>query len=162
MYMKRCPRCKQNKNSNEFGKNRAKKDGLQGICKLCKRLRDKRHYDENKSWYNQRNEKAHIELLRWYREAKLSPCADCKQSYHFTAMEWDHLPEFEKVESISLMVRRGCSKSKILNEIAKCELVCANCHRVRTWNRCGLGELVNPPDSESGDFLGSNPRAAVI
>jgi hypothetical protein len=49
-------------------------------------------------------------------------------------MEWDHV-RGEKIRSVSEMCNRMCSKETILTEIAKCELVCANCHAVRTFNR---------------------------
>jgi hypothetical protein len=64
-------------------------------------------------------------------------CADCGYNAHPQALEFDHLPDFEKTESISEMIRRGRSMALILAEIAKCEVVCANCHRVRTYGRRG-------------------------
>ncbi len=42
-----------------------------------------------------------------------------------------------KKHEVSNMVRRGFRRATILEEIAKCELVCANCHAVRTFNRYG-------------------------
>ena len=36
---------------------------------------------------------------------------------------------------VSAMVTRGVAMEMILEEIAKCDLVCANCHRMRTWTR---------------------------
>jgi hypothetical protein len=49
-------------------------------------------------------------------------------------MHWDHLPGFEKIGEISGTLRnRGAAK--ILAEISKCELVCANCHAIRTYRR---------------------------
>jgi hypothetical protein len=64
-----------------------------------------------------------------------SPCADCKQSFHPVAMDFDHLPGHTKLKSIAYMVMRRWSLSSIIEEIAKCEIVCSNCHRVRTIKR---------------------------
>jgi hypothetical protein len=50
-------------------------------------------------------------------------------------MQWDHLPGAKKDYELSNMVLRGFRRTTILEEIAKCELVCANCHAVRTFNR---------------------------
>jgi hypothetical protein len=50
------------------------------------------------------------------------------------AMEWDHLPGQTKLGDISNKMR-GRKANVLLAEIAKCELVCANCHAVRTRNR---------------------------
>lgn len=66
---------------------------------------------------------------------KKNPCSDCKQTFHPTAMEFDHLPEHEKIDSITALVTHGASLEAILLEVAKCELVCANCHRVRSAQR---------------------------
>ena len=46
-------------------------------------------------------------------------------------MHWDHLPGYVKVSEISTMVG-GWSRDAIRNELKKCELVCANCHVMRT------------------------------
>lgn len=50
-------------------------------------------------------------------------------------MQWDHLPGAVKLGDVSTL--RGRSKQKILDEIAKCELVCSNCHVLRTFRRAG-------------------------
>ena len=49
-------------------------------------------------------------------------------------MQWDHLPEYVKVDEISSMVASH-RRSLVLAELAKCELVCANCHVMRTVKR---------------------------
>jgi hypothetical protein len=48
-------------------------------------------------------------------------------------MEWHHLPGREKLLVLSDTRRAAHSKKRILEEIEKCELVCANCHRERTF-----------------------------
>ncbi|MDP9245964.1 MAG: hypothetical protein M3O64_04850 [Chloroflexota bacterium] len=55
-------------------------------------------------------------------------------------MQWDHLPGFEKIGELSggtWVV--GRTQEEILSEIAKCELVCTNCHTIRTFKRNGWG-----------------------
>jgi hypothetical protein len=51
-------------------------------------------------------------------------------------MQWDHRPGFEKLGDISADFW-GRSREDVLAEIAKCDLVCANCHTIRTFNRSG-------------------------
>lgn len=53
-------------------------------------------------------------------------------------MQWDHLPGSEKLGDISGSWT-GRSEQLILAEIAKCELVCTNCHAIRTFQRNGWG-----------------------
>ena len=62
------------------------------------------------------------------------PCADCREVFPVYVMHWDHLPGFEKVADVSSMVRSR-SRDAVLEELKKCELVCANCHVLRTIRR---------------------------
>lgn len=65
-------------------------------------------------------------------EAKNRPCADCGQRFPPCCMDFDHV-RGTKVASVTRLVTS--SIQKILAEIAKCDLVCANCHRIRTHRR---------------------------
>lgn len=67
--------------------------------------------------------------------AKSSPCLDCGVSYPACVMDFDHRPGEEKKFNVSTQVRSGASLSLIMAEIAKCDLVCSNCHRLRTARR---------------------------
>ena len=62
------------------------------------------------------------------------PCTDCDETFPAYVMQWDHLPGREKVDDVGSMVGRR-RRDVILAEIAKCELVCANCHVMRTVAR---------------------------
>lgn len=53
---------------------------------------------------------------------------------HPQALDFDHLPGFPKTRDVSQMVYAN-KWEPIEAEIAKCEVVCANCHRVRTESR---------------------------
>lgn len=60
---------------------------------------------------------------------------DCGGEFHYAAMTWDHLPGSEKLFDIGSVIGRSYSLKRVLAEIEKCELVCANCHAVRTHER---------------------------
>jgi len=79
--------------------------------------------------------KIHKQLFwEWYRELKTDvPCVDCHKIYPYYVMQWDHINN-DKEFTIGNM-RQSLNKEKILKEIEKCELVCANCHCERTWQR---------------------------
>lgn len=64
---------------------------------------------------------------------KSAPCTDCNQSYLPCQMDFDHRPNEIKIDDINHLVWR--KEEILLAEIAKCDLVCANCHRLRTWKR---------------------------
>ena len=55
---------------------------------------------------------------------------DCGGTFHPAAMQWDHVGT-DKTINIADVIRIGWSQRRILTEIDKCELVCANC-AVRT------------------------------
>lgn len=61
------------------------------------------------------------------------PCMDCGGRYPSECMEFDHRDPSRKKFNISL--HSGYSVKQFATEIAKCDLVCANCHRVRTRSR---------------------------
>ena len=66
-------------------------------------------------------------------EIKKNPCTDCGVSYPSYVMDFDHLPQYEK--SFNLAFWFSYNQEDVFNELAKCELVCANCHRLRTHAR---------------------------
>jgi hypothetical protein len=65
-----------------------------------------------------------------------TPCADCGNKFPAVCMDFDHT-EDNKEAGISNLMNQGASLVRIDSEIAKCELVCANCHRIRTASRAG-------------------------
>lgn len=65
--------------------------------------------------------------------AKARPCTDCGGSFPYWVMDLDHVPERgEKAFNLS---DPGRSAEEVQLELAKCDPVCANCHRERTHQR---------------------------
>ncbi len=62
------------------------------------------------------------------------PCLDCGNSYPLVCMTFDHT-HGEKLFEIAYARNHGMDWQKVLEEIAKCDVVCANCHNIRTRNR---------------------------
>ena len=77
------------------------------------------------------------DLLAWYRAQKDNKtCLVCLGTFRFFALDFDHIPgRGKKIMEVSKLVRLGYSKEKIQIEIAKCELICKNCHAGRTYER---------------------------
>lgn len=65
------------------------------------------------------------------REARNRPCMDCGESYPYYVMDFDHRDPSTKEYTIANMVNCG-NIEKVKAEIAKCDVVCSNCHRIRT------------------------------
>jgi hypothetical protein len=61
------------------------------------------------------------------------PCTDCGGIFHQAAMEFDHIPG--RGPKLFNLGQSDRSVEAVKAEIAKCDIVCANCHRIRTWNR---------------------------
>lgn len=73
------------------------------------------------------------ELRALLAQLKSVPCADCKGTFDPVCMDFDHREPGTKREAVSKLFKRG--KKAVLAEIAKCDVVCANCHRLRTYRR---------------------------
>lgn len=65
-------------------------------------------------------------------EWKSVPCADCKNSFDPVCMDFDHRPDEIKLGNISSFLY---DEDGLRAEIAKCDVVCACCHRLRTKSR---------------------------
>ena len=85
-----------------------------------RRLEEKRLY-----W------RAHAKLLEQLRDV---PCADCGVRFPSYVMQFDHRDSADKKYTVTRMIGRA-GRAKILTEAAKCDIVCANCHRERTYRR---------------------------
>lgn len=81
-----------------------------------------------------RRREKRLETTRTIQRLKEKPCADCGIQYHFAAMQFDHV-KGEKLFNIGTLRGKNMAMAKILAEIEKCEVVCANCHAIRTYNR---------------------------
>jgi len=97
------------------------------------RLLQKRreHYHANKEQYFARNRQQKLDARAFIVASKDVPCADCGNRYPSYVMDFDHLGD--KKFNISNMTARGMAQLQA--EIAKCEVVCSNCHRIRTHER---------------------------
>jgi hypothetical protein len=74
--------------------------------------------------------------LAWINALKVARgCADCRYNAHPAALEFDHLPGTVKRSTIGTLVGTGLPMPLIEEELAKCEVVCAICHRIRTAER---------------------------
>jgi hypothetical protein len=138
--MKACRRCGKTKPLADF--HRHSRHGHQAWCKPCRAAYAAAHYQTNKARRYAHNRRRQLEFRKWYIGLKSGrPCADCGEVFHPAAMQWDHLPGSEKAGSLGDLVRHG-NRRLILQEIEKCELVCANCHAVRSAMRAqGAADL---------------------
>ena len=114
--------------------------GFEYRCKECEKIRDTKHRPNRRkpqgfiakthkhnSNTHSRKVRAHIQTLK-----ENSPCLDCGHSYPAEVMDYDHVRGV-KLHNISSLANH--SLARVMAEIVKCDLVCANCHRIRHINR---------------------------
>lgn len=134
--MKVCSVCKRPKPVSEFNRSAARRDGLQTKCRACSKALSRARYEANPDEYREANKARRERLRDFVWNLKRGPCTDCKQTFHPVAMDFDHRDGTQKTFDIAHMVSWTMSaEATILAEIAKCDLVCANCHRIRTYHR---------------------------
>lgn len=135
--MKKCNKCKKELPATEeyFGY-RTDAKILRAMCKDCIGDSKKASYQKNRQAYIDRavvsRKQKREEIKHLSKELKEVPCKDCGKSYPHYVMDFDHVGE--KSNKISNIVANA-SKRLFLEEVAKCEVVCANCHRERTFQR---------------------------
>ena len=120
--MKLCSKCGKNK----------QREG-HSYCNKCNneyhKVYNSRHPGRKKMLVKRRQN----DLREMIRELKSKPCTDCKIQYPWYVMDFDHVRGVKKF-NISIAIGRRLSVSSILEEVKKCDLVCSNCHRERTFN----------------------------
>lgn len=88
---------------------------------------------KQKLWHQRNYEK----IREYIDKLKDVPCLDCGQIFPNCVMEFDHVPERgKKLFNIGHFYGK-IEAARFQDEIAKCDVVCANCHRIRT---CKYGQ----------------------
>jgi len=89
-------------------------------------------YRQSKAKEKEYNARSYAKAKAWLYALKSHPCTDCRQVFPPVCMQFDHVPERgEKLFEINL-ARYTRKHELLLLELAKCDLVCANCHCIRT------------------------------
>jgi hypothetical protein len=134
--MKECLKCKKVKHLEEFNFKSKTKNLRHSHCKECTRLFVKNHYNNNKGYYldktKKRNSELRMTLLVYVRDhLSKNPCVDCGES-DVRVLEFDHEGKIPKLMAISSLIKARVSTAIIQEEINKCQVRCANCHRRKT------------------------------
>lgn len=136
-----CHGCKRWQPVKEFSFKDKARNVLRSRCRACCREVSRRHYERNSALYIDRKRRRQplerrriagvvLEYLRGH------PCTGCRESDPIV-LEFNHVDPAAKLGNIGQMIRDCVSKERLAAEIAKCEVLCANCHRTRTANELG-------------------------
>jgi hypothetical protein len=123
--MKICSKCKQEKELTEFNKHRY---GVTSWCKECVRGRSKQHYEENSISLKEKKRLYIQQRREWFNEFKKTlKCIKCGEN-HIACLDFHHRDPKQKEFSIAGAVSHS-NKEKVIKELEKCDVLCANCHR---------------------------------
>ena len=142
-FASRCKVCLAENRRNTYKKQDKPSEGNVKQCLICLEIKPLDKFYSNYNCSTHRNEckvcnklrmdKRRKELREFSAELKSVPCMDCKKQYPYYVMDFDHRDGSTKEYNISQM--RFSSKEKFLEEASKCDIVCSNCHRERTYQR---------------------------
>jgi hypothetical protein len=119
---KKCCKCGQEKLLEEFATDKRKSFGKDGRCKKC---------------FSAKAKEIRIRNSRWvYAYLLEHPCIDCGEADPM-CLDFDHVDRSTKKTRVSTLVQRYCRLETIKEEIEKCEVRCANCHRRKTIKELG-------------------------
>jgi len=118
---KRCPHCETVRPLEAFARRRG--NGRASYCRGCLRV-----YQRGRPRLQTAKR-----LVQTLKDGK--PCADCGNIFPHYVLDYDHRQGTQKKANLAVLTKRGAKTEVLLAEIAKCDLVCANCHRRRTWAR---------------------------
>ena len=131
-----CNGCGEERDVEEDFKWKHKERGIRNSrCKFCQSKASKQHYRDNKQSYLDRN-RVRNPQIREDNQRRVAaylachPCVDCSQ-IDIRVLDFDHVRGI-KSNHISRMVQVSYSWPAIEDEIAKCDVRCANCHRIKT------------------------------
>ena len=129
--MKICSSCQNEKPLNQFSK---KRQGLQSQCKDCHRIYRRQHYLDNRQKYIDKAKRINSTYRKTVQQFIIDYllqhcCVDCGEA-DIVVLEFDHLAD--KSFNISSAIVKGKTIERIKEEIDKCEVRCANCHRRKT------------------------------
>lgn len=129
MKTKKCTRCKCVKDVNEFYDKSSNSDGKNKTCNKCLNYYSKDHYLHNREAYlvNIKNRKQYLRefILRIKKRASCPLCGEKR----YWVLEFHHLDKNDKEYNIARMPSYGYSIKKIKEELRKCIILCANCHK---------------------------------
>lgn len=136
--MKQCPSCEIDKEASEFGSNKAKPDGLQTHCKMCRKSYNAAHYVKTKDRWKDSRAQSRVTLKlacqQWVGTyLQKHPCVDCGIT-DIRVLDFDHRGEEPKIADVSTLIQRGSLKS-LQEEVSKCDVRCRNCHTIKTYER---------------------------
>lgn len=130
--MKTCNGCKKELPESSFSRRKSRgPKALASHCRSCRVLKVREYARNHRVTYREAIKRVWERSAAAIRAAKDKPCTDCGMKYPSYVMDFDHRNPDDKKFNLAGAKKRTSLK-KIMKEIAKCDVVCSNCHRIRT------------------------------
>ena len=141
--MKTCSRCKIEKPLTDFGGIKRVNSWCKNCCSEYYRQNKDSHKRSMQQWEKERNKELRDIAFDYLK----SGCIDCGETNILT-LEFDHKDaKMGRENSVARLMNKRCNPEKLIEEIKKCEIRCANCHRIKTsygvWNSWRIEYLTN-------------------
>src|ERR1035437_322921 len=98
------------------------------------KISKQKYYLRNRQKYYDKNKTKAQQMREYVDKIKDVPCKDCGERHPSFGMDFDHRERESKYREIAKLVHGG-SWENLYMEIAKCDVVCSNCHRIRTYGK---------------------------
>jgi hypothetical protein len=137
-YVKTCTKCLRPLPLSSYAK---RGSGLQARCRKCHAEYTRANYQSNKQAYKDRARRNAARYLSKTQELIVdyltkNPCVDCGNQ-DLRVLQFDYRDPLLKRANVVDLMRRGSALSRIREEIALCDVRCANCHSIRTAEQFG-------------------------
>jgi hypothetical protein len=127
----KCSECSIEQPDSNFAWRNKSKGIRHKICRKCQSTYSKKHYRNNKEKKIIQRIIRRRKIREWFKKYKSTlQCEECGEDYP-ACLVFHHISN--KDDNIGNLIRLGWSKERILEEIDKCEVLCANCHRKKHW-----------------------------
>jgi len=126
---KRCSKCGKRKSVETGFYKRGREDQYRSECKTCTKTKRERYVRENLKSLVAQKKKKRAQTRSWFQRIKAGKhCTACGED-DSRCLDFHHRDPEEKEFKLADAVRQGWGRAKILAEIAKCDVLCSNCHR---------------------------------
>lgn len=89
-------------------------------------------YERNRERVAARSRAKRKANRKWLADQKQRPCVDCGGEFPPCAMDYHHRDPSQKIMPVGIALTK-VGRQRVIEEIAKCDLLCSNCHRIREY-----------------------------
>ena len=138
--MKICTKCFAQKENHNFRNDNRRPGKLYCWCRTCESLHKKDQAIRNRESLRRGRQRRRVERKEWFIQFKKTlSCSKCGDNRWYV-LDFHHKDKDDKKDHICKLMAGSYAIAKIMEEIAKCDVLCSNCHReLHYFERIGNG-----------------------